>query len=140
MTALITAILQALAAAAPGLLTTIAQSGAKSDEEAIEAARKAARDLPVRTGEGGTWAADLAARKAGGERPEGGLLAIVVNGRDLLAPRWLTYADAVSLAGMTGTPTVTYRRAPGGHGALSPGQIVEVQPGAVIDITHTGGA
>ena len=61
---IIAAALGALATAAPTVASAI--TGGQSAEEAIAAARKAAESLPVRTGDHGTWEADLATRKAGG--------------------------------------------------------------------------
>lgn len=67
--AMIEAVLRALAAAAPGLLATIAQSGASTDDEAIQISRREAMKLPRRTGDGGEWSIDLAQRRGGGIGP-----------------------------------------------------------------------
>lgn len=61
---IIEASLTALAAAAPTIASAI--TGGQSVDEAIAAARAAARALPVRTGPEGTWTADLERRKRGG--------------------------------------------------------------------------
>jgi type II secretory pathway pseudopilin PulG len=61
---IVVAALGIVAAVAPGVLAQL--TGKQSDEEAIEAARALAQAVPVRTGEDGSWAADLDARKARG--------------------------------------------------------------------------
>lgn len=66
---IIEGVLRAIAAAAPGLITAIAQSGAQSDEEAIDIARREAAKLPERTGPRGKWSEDLELRKQRGDKP-----------------------------------------------------------------------
>lgn len=59
--------LTALAAVAPAAAAAL--TGGQTVPEALAAARSSLKALPVRSGEGGTWDVDLAARKARGEEP-----------------------------------------------------------------------
>jgi type II secretory pathway pseudopilin PulG len=61
---IVVAALGIVAAVAPGVLAQL--TGKQSDEEAIEAARALATQIPVRTGTDGEWAADLDERKSRG--------------------------------------------------------------------------
>lgn len=51
------------------------------------------------------------------------------------------YESIVSLADMTGTPSVTWKvRGTNDGGTLAPGQKVVVREGLVINVAHTGNA
>ena len=73
---------------------------------------------------------------------------VMINGcRHRVAPdiKTLTYEDLVSMAGMTGTPSMTYRYATSGahnypSGILHPGEDVRVDIHPIISVTHTGNA
>ena len=62
---IVTSLLEVVAAVAPGVLAAITGQG--TDKEAIEAARERVEALPVRSGDDGAWAADLARRERGDE-------------------------------------------------------------------------
>ena len=62
---IVTSLLEVVAAVAPGVLAAI--TGQHTDSEAIEAARERVEALPVRSGDDGAWAADLARRERGDE-------------------------------------------------------------------------
>jgi hypothetical protein len=57
--------LEALGRLAPSVVEVF--TGGRPVGELVDEALRRARELPVRTGSGGTWEADLAARKARGE-------------------------------------------------------------------------
>lgn len=117
-----------------GIVELITEKERASLEERIARARAGIKD-PADT------SADDASRRAELERIlRGGTVSIVVNGRTVDAPVRLTYEHAVSLAGLQGTPTVTFRRSLDGVGELRPGQHVRVKAGTVIDATHTSRA
>lgn len=59
--------LSALAEVAPEVAKLF--TGGRPIEELTAEAIKRAREIPVRTGPGGTWSADLERRKAGGTNP-----------------------------------------------------------------------
>ena len=64
---IVTSLLEVVAAVAPGVLAAITGTGQGTDKEAIEAARERVEALPVRSGDDGAWAADLARRERGDE-------------------------------------------------------------------------
>lgn len=71
-------------------------------------------------------------------------LQFYVNGklRDVVSiDNIVSYKDVVRFAGLTGTPTVTFRR--GRHGAdgtMGPGDRVVAVSGMVFNVGHTGAA
>ena len=62
---IVTSLLEIVASVAPGVLAAI--TGQQTDGEAIDAARERVEALPVRGGDDGEWAADLARRERGDE-------------------------------------------------------------------------
>jgi hypothetical protein len=69
----------------------------------------------------------------------------ILNGRTITVPREVvTYEEIVSLAGLTGQPTVVYHRVSGEkpEGILSWGQKITIAVGArrltSVDVGHTG--
>lgn len=65
----------------------------------------------------------------------------IINGEKYrTVDRSLTYEGLVALAKMSGTPTVTWRRAGLMGGVLRPGMRLTIVPGLVVNMAHTGGA
>jgi len=58
---IVTSLLEVVASVAPGVLAAI--TGQQTDQEAIDAARERVEALPVRGGDDGAWARDLARRE-----------------------------------------------------------------------------
>jgi hypothetical protein len=59
--AIVAALFRAIADAVPGVLAEA--TGKKNDDEAVNHLNELVKKMPRRTGAGGTWDADLAARK-----------------------------------------------------------------------------
>ena len=68
---------------------------------------------------------------------------IIVNGQEhhVEGHDFLAYEQIVMLAGMSGTPSMTWRdRSTNAGGILAPGRSVAVRPGLVFNVAHTGAA
>jgi ribosomal protein L37E len=72
--------------------------------------------------------------------PLGEQVKVTINGRDSFLPVNSTYEAIVKLAGMTGRPSMVYRAKGWPGGVLHPGQALEVLPGMIFNVCHTGGA
>lgn len=81
------------------------------------------------------------------EEPDEAMVNIIVNGKTIPTVRReipsLTYEEIVKIAGMTGTPSMTWRirrSETNTGGILSPGDRIPVQDGLVLNAYHTGNA
>jgi len=66
---------------------------------------------------------------------------VIVNGKQTEVDSPVTYEALVSHAGLTGSPSATYRRAAGcREGILDAGRKVHAIDGTIFDVIHTGAA
>lgn len=74
---------------------------------------------------------------------ENGNTKVIVNGKEFMIVGDLyAYEGFVRLAGLKGTPTITYRRAhnPRTDGELLAGESLWIAPGTIINVVHTNNA
>lgn len=116
-----------LAALPPNLKAALNQT------EAALAKLLEAKDCAVR--------AALSIVKAAKECEHTPPLRVTVNGEQLSFTKdRLEYSELVASANMSGNPSITVRRPNGSGHCFLPGQTLDLEPGMVINLAHTGNA
>lgn len=68
-----------------------------------------------------------------------GAVSVILNSRPTQLPARAAYEQLVAAAGMSGQPTVVVRGAGSGR-TVTPGQVVDLATGAIVNVVHTSNA
>lgn len=68
-----------------------------------------------------------------------GAVSVILNSRPTQIPARAAYEQLVAAAGMSGQPTVVVRGAGAGR-TVTPGQVIDLATGAIVNVAHTDGA